>query len=127
MMVLHDFVSKRITPLQECTRPTLLYTGVNDVTRLERGDRSVLGEEALALVMGKPSPDPSSHDITAGGDAFNGRRRHCTGPEGCPVPWHTDPWDRRHGWLGSCCPHSGPQQGQGEGGASRPQRRRGII
>jgi hypothetical protein len=32
MMVLHDYVSKRITPLQEHTRPAWLYTGVNDVT-----------------------------------------------------------------------------------------------
>jgi hypothetical protein len=40
-----------------------LYTGVNDVTWLERGDVSALGEEALALVMGKLSPDPSSHDF----------------------------------------------------------------
>jgi hypothetical protein len=36
---------------------------VNDVTRLERGDRSALREEALAVVMGKLSPDPSSHDF----------------------------------------------------------------
>jgi hypothetical protein len=36
---------------------------VNNITQLERGDRFVLGEEALALVMGKLSPDPSSHDF----------------------------------------------------------------
>jgi hypothetical protein len=36
---------------------------VNDVTRLERGDRSALSEEVLAVVMGKLSPDPSSHDF----------------------------------------------------------------
>jgi hypothetical protein len=36
---------------------------VNDVTRLERGDRSVLSEEALVLVMGKLSPNPSSDDF----------------------------------------------------------------
>jgi hypothetical protein len=36
---------------------------VNDVTWLERGDGSVLSEEALALVMGKLSPNPSSHDF----------------------------------------------------------------
>jgi hypothetical protein len=52
MMMLHDYVSKR-----------WLYTGANDVMRLERDDGSVLGEEALALVMGKLSPDPSSHNI----------------------------------------------------------------
>jgi hypothetical protein len=34
MMVLHDYVSKRITSLQEHARPTWLYTRVNDVTRL---------------------------------------------------------------------------------------------
>jgi hypothetical protein len=36
---------------------------VNDITRLERGDGSMLGKEALTLVMGKLSPDPSSHDF----------------------------------------------------------------
>jgi hypothetical protein len=39
------------------------YTRVNNVTWLERGDGSVLGKEVLALVMGKLSPDPSSHDF----------------------------------------------------------------
>jgi hypothetical protein len=63
MMVMHDYVSKRITPLQERTRPVWLYTGVNDVTRLERGDGSMLGEEALTLVMGKLSPNSFSHDF----------------------------------------------------------------
>jgi hypothetical protein len=36
MMVLHDYVLKRIAPLQERTRPSQIYTGVNDVMRLER-------------------------------------------------------------------------------------------
>jgi hypothetical protein len=63
MMVLQDYVSKRITPLQERTRPAWLYTGVNDVTQLECGGGYVLSEEALALMMGKLSPDPSSHDF----------------------------------------------------------------
>jgi hypothetical protein len=61
MMVLHDYVSKCIVPLKERTRPTWLYTGVNNVMRPERGDGSALSEEALALMMG--SPDPSSHDF----------------------------------------------------------------
>jgi hypothetical protein len=65
MMVLHDFVSKRITPLQVRTHLAWLYTRVNDVTQLERGDGSTLREEALVLVMGKLSPDPSSHDLVA--------------------------------------------------------------
>jgi hypothetical protein len=63
MMVLHDYVLKRIAPLQERTRLAWLYTGVNDVTRLEHGDGSALSEEVLALVMGKLSPNPSSHDF----------------------------------------------------------------
>jgi hypothetical protein len=56
MMVLHDYVSKCIAPLQERTRPTCLYTGVNDVTRLERGDGSALSEEVLSLMMGSCQP-----------------------------------------------------------------------
>jgi hypothetical protein len=63
MMVLHDYVSKCIAPHQERTRPAWLYTRVNDVARLERGDGSMLGGEALVLAMGKLSPDPSSHDF----------------------------------------------------------------
>jgi hypothetical protein len=63
MMVLHDYVLKRITPLQERTHLVWLYTKVNDVRRLECGDGSVLCVEALALVRGKLSPDPSSHDF----------------------------------------------------------------
>jgi hypothetical protein len=63
MMVLHDYVSKHITPLQEHTHPTWLYIEVNDVTRLDCGDGSALSEEVLALVMGKLSPDSSSHDF----------------------------------------------------------------
>jgi hypothetical protein len=63
MMVLHDYVSKHIAPLPKRTFLAWLYTGVNDVTRLERGDGSVLGEEVLVLAMGKLSPDLSSHDF----------------------------------------------------------------
>jgi hypothetical protein len=32
MMVMRDFLSKRITPLQERARPVWLYTGENDAT-----------------------------------------------------------------------------------------------
>jgi hypothetical protein len=80
MMMLHDYVSKR-----------WLYTGANDVMRLERDDGSVLGEEALALVMGKLSPSsvlpttlygPGHEDVAAGDDAFDGQHWHCTSPEG---------------------------------------------
>jgi hypothetical protein len=63
IMVVHGYVSKCIAPLQERTRLAWLYNGVNDVTRLEHSDGSVLDEKALALVMGKLSSDPSSHDF----------------------------------------------------------------
>jgi hypothetical protein len=63
MMVMHDYVSKRITLLQERTRLAWLYTGVNNVTQLEGNDGSTLGEEGLALVMGKLSPNPSFHNF----------------------------------------------------------------
>jgi hypothetical protein len=43
--------------------PDMALHWVNDVTRLERGDRSVLSEEALVLVMGKLTPNPSSDDF----------------------------------------------------------------
>jgi hypothetical protein len=37
-MVLHDFLSRRLAPLQDrATRPAWMYTGVNDIMRLERG------------------------------------------------------------------------------------------
>jgi hypothetical protein len=63
MMMLHDYMSKRIAPLQERTRLAWLYTRVNDVMRLERGDGSALSEEAPTLMTGKLSPDPSSHNF----------------------------------------------------------------
>jgi hypothetical protein len=36
MMVLHDFLLKRIAPLKDRTRLAWLYTGENDTTWLER-------------------------------------------------------------------------------------------
>jgi hypothetical protein len=56
MMVLHDYVSKCIAPLQERTHPACLYIGVNDVTRLERSDGSALSEEAPSLMMWSYQP-----------------------------------------------------------------------
>jgi hypothetical protein len=140
MMVLHDYMSKCIAPLQERTHLTLLYTGVNDVTWLEHGDESALSEEASALVMRKLSPDPSFQDFI-------------TPPASCQ-PLCMDQAMRsmllvampsmddvsiasiqrgdqsRHVQIpgastaggGWCCPQSEPQQGKGEGGVSHPQR-----
>jgi hypothetical protein len=63
MMVLHDFLSKCITPLQDRSRLVWLYTRVNDTTRLERGDMSNLDDVVLAFMLGRLSPDLTSHDF----------------------------------------------------------------
>jgi hypothetical protein len=63
MMVLHDYLSKHIAPLQECARSTWMYTVVNDTMRLERGDRSNMDAEALATVLSKVSTNLSSTDF----------------------------------------------------------------
>jgi hypothetical protein len=52
LMVLHDFLSRRLTPLQDrATRPAWMYTGVNDIMRLERGPGSSLDGELLAACL----------------------------------------------------------------------------
>jgi hypothetical protein len=46
LMVLHDFLSRRLAPLQDrATCPAWMYTGVNDIMRLERGPGSSLDGE----------------------------------------------------------------------------------
>jgi hypothetical protein len=48
-MVLHDFLSKRLTSLQDRSHhPTWMYTGVNDIMRLDRRPGSSLGNTLLA-------------------------------------------------------------------------------
>jgi hypothetical protein len=48
LMVLHDFLSRRLAPLQDrSARLAWMYTGVNDIMQLERGTRSSLDEALL--------------------------------------------------------------------------------
>jgi hypothetical protein len=48
-MVLHDFLSKRLAPLQDRShRPAWMYTGVNDIMRLDRWPGSSLDDVLLA-------------------------------------------------------------------------------
>jgi hypothetical protein len=48
-MVLHDFLPRRLTPLQDqLTCPTWMHIGVNDIMRLERKPGSSLDEALLA-------------------------------------------------------------------------------
>jgi hypothetical protein len=52
LMVLHDFLSKRLTPLQDRShRPAWMYTGVNDIMRLDCGPRSSLGDTLLVASL----------------------------------------------------------------------------
>jgi hypothetical protein len=50
-MVLHDFLSKCLTPLQDRPRPAWMYTGVNDIMWLDRRPRSSLDEVLLAASL----------------------------------------------------------------------------
>jgi hypothetical protein len=59
LMVLHDFLSKRPTPLQDRShRPAWMYTGVNDIMRLDRGPESSLGDTLLAVSLKALTTDP---------------------------------------------------------------------
>jgi hypothetical protein len=60
MMVLFDFLSKCIAPVQLCTRPAWLYTEVNDTKRLEHSRGLDLNPKVLDTMLGKLSPDPIS-------------------------------------------------------------------
>jgi hypothetical protein len=52
LMVLHEFLSRCLAPLQDrATRPSWMYTGVNDIMRLERRPGSSLDGELLAACL----------------------------------------------------------------------------
>jgi hypothetical protein len=52
LMVLHDFLSKCLTPLQDRSHcPAWMYTGVNDIMQLDRGPGSSLDEVLLAASL----------------------------------------------------------------------------
>jgi hypothetical protein len=51
-MVLHDFLLKRLAPLQDQShRPAWMYTGVNNIMRLDREPGSSLGDTLLAASL----------------------------------------------------------------------------
>jgi hypothetical protein len=90
MMVLHDYVSKRIMPLQERTRPTWLYTRVNDVTQLERHDGSALSKVGDDVDGGPPwgtAVGPTASTIEVGDDVDGGPPGGCCRRiRQCPPP-----------------------------------------
>jgi hypothetical protein len=60
MMVLHDFLSRRIAPLQDRTHPAWMYTGEGDATQLELGHDFGLDSNMLGTLLARLSLDPSS-------------------------------------------------------------------
>jgi hypothetical protein len=60
MMVLFNFLSRRIAPLQMRIHLAWQYTGEGDTMRLERGHGSGLSPDALSALLGKLTPNPSS-------------------------------------------------------------------
>jgi hypothetical protein len=64
LMVLHDFLSRRLVPLQDrATRPTWMYTGENDIMRLERGPGSSLDGDLLAACLKALTTDQFSAEL----------------------------------------------------------------
>jgi hypothetical protein len=55
MMVLFDFLSKCIAPLQQCLCPAWLYTKENDTTWLEPSRGPDLDSKALETLLSKLS------------------------------------------------------------------------
>jgi hypothetical protein len=51
LMVLHDFLSKHLAPLQDRPHPAWTYTGVNDIMRLDHGPGSSLDEDLLVVSL----------------------------------------------------------------------------
>jgi hypothetical protein len=58
LMVLHDFLSKCLVPLQDRShRPAWMYTRVNDIMRLDHGRRSNLDAALLVASLKKLTTD----------------------------------------------------------------------
>jgi hypothetical protein len=63
-MVLHNILSKCLAPLQDRSHcPTWMYTGVNDIMRLDRGPGSSLADTLLAASLKALTTDPPSAEL----------------------------------------------------------------
>jgi hypothetical protein len=51
LMVLHDFLSKHLTPLQDRPCPMWMYTGMNDIMRMDHELGSSLDEDLMAACL----------------------------------------------------------------------------
>jgi hypothetical protein len=64
LMVLQEFLTKRLAPLQDWSHhPAWMYTGVNDIMRLDRGPGSSLGDTLLAASLKAQTKDPPSVEL----------------------------------------------------------------
>jgi hypothetical protein len=64
LMVLHDFLSRYLAPLQDrATCPAWMFTGVNDIMRLERGPGSSLDGELLVACLKALTTDQFSAEL----------------------------------------------------------------
>jgi hypothetical protein len=71
VMVLHDFLSKRLAPLQDRShRPTWMYTGVDDIMRLDCGPWSILGDTLLAASLKALTTDQPSAELVMPAAAY---------------------------------------------------------
>jgi hypothetical protein len=64
LMVLHDFLSKCLAPLQDRSHhPAWMYTGVNDIMRLDQGPESSLDAVLLVTSLKVLTTDQFSADL----------------------------------------------------------------
>jgi hypothetical protein len=64
LMVLHEFLSKHLVPLQDRShRLAWMYTGVNDIMRLDRGPGSSLGDTLLGASLKVLTTDRPSVEL----------------------------------------------------------------
>jgi hypothetical protein len=71
LMVLHNFLSKRLAPLQYWSHcPAWMYTGVNDIMRLDRGPGSILGDTLLVASLKALTTDQPSAELVMPAAAY---------------------------------------------------------
>jgi hypothetical protein len=64
LMVLHDFLSKRLAPLQNRSHcPAWMYTGVNTIIRLDHGPGPSLGDTLLVASLKALTTDQPSAEL----------------------------------------------------------------
>jgi hypothetical protein len=74
LMVLHDFLSKHLAPLQDRShRPAWMYTGVNGIMRLDRGPGSSLdADHGAGSGLRAHLREPGDEDSVVGDNAHAG-------------------------------------------------------